>query len=158
MGQTPLAETKGNPFAFNVLLTDTGDNLGHVDVGALAACHHHHLEVVELCQRPLGGATTLLPSVVQDPVDLVLKSLPDGVTRGWFQLVLVCLQHHLPHLHLGRLDGVDDVLVGARIGNGVADADAVALVEQPVVDNSLDVAVEITIQLMTTLELTKKYV
>ena len=34
------------------------------------------------------------------------------------------LEHHLAHLHLALLDGVHDVLVGAGVRDGVADADA----------------------------------
>ena len=49
------------------------------------------------------------------------------------------------HLVFGFLDGRDDVGVGAGIGDGVSDTDAVALEEQPVVDDRLDVAVELTV-------------
>ena len=53
------------------------------------------------------------------------------------------------HLVFGFLDGRDDVGVCAGIGDGVSDTDAVALEEQPVVDDRLDVAVELAVFLET---------
>ena len=51
----------------------------------------------------------------------------------------------LNHLVFGLLDGRDNVGVGGGISDGVADTDAVALEEQPVVDDRLNVAVEFAV-------------
>ena len=55
----------------------------------------------------------------------------------------------LNNLIFGLLDGGNNVRVCAGIGDGVSDTDAVALEEQPVVDDRLDVAVELAVFLET---------
>ena len=154
MRQRPLAESKGNTFTLHVLLTHTSDNLGHVNVRPLGARHHHHLEVVELCQGPLGGASCLVSGVIEDSVHHILEGLPQRVTRRRLQLVLVRLLDDLVHVLLGLRDSVQDVSVGGGVGNGVTDTDAVSLNHQPVVDHGLDVSVEETIEVVTHLQLT----
>jgi len=54
----------------------------------------------------------------------------------------VRLVDDLNHLVFSFLDGRNNVRVGGRIGNGVTDTDAVALQQQPVVDDCLNVAVK----------------
>ena len=49
--------------------------------------------------------------------------------------------------HLGLPDGLLDVDVGLGVGDGVPDADAVALEQQPVVHARLDVAVQLAADL-----------
>ena len=72
-----------------------GTHLGDVNLGAFGAGHHHGLEVVVLRQGLLGGGPRFVTSVVQDPVDLVLEGLPQCVTGGGLQLVVVGLLDHL---------------------------------------------------------------
>lgn len=69
--------------------------LGDVDLGTFGPRHHHGLEVVVLGKRLLGRGASLVPGVVQDPVDLVLKGLPQGVARGGLQLIVVSLLNDL---------------------------------------------------------------
>ncbi len=76
---------------------------------------------------PLGGPSSLVTSVVQDPVDLVLEGLPERVAGRGLELVGMRLVDDFDHVVLGLLDGGDNVRVRLRIGNGVADADGVAL-------------------------------
>jgi hypothetical protein len=78
-------------------------------------------------------------------VHLVLEGLPEGVAGRGLQLVAVRLVDDLNHLVFGFLDGGDDVGVGAGISNGVADTDAVALQQKPVVDHRLNVSVEFAV-------------
>lgn len=40
VGQGAFAETERNPLSLDVLLSDTSDNLGDVDVGTLGSGHH----------------------------------------------------------------------------------------------------------------------
>ena len=62
------------------------------------------------------------------------------------------LVDHLVHVLLGLADGVEDVVVGQRIGDGILDTDTVALDEQPVVDHGLDVAVKQAVLVVTDLK------
>ena len=48
-------------------------------------------------------------------------------------------------LVLSLLDGGDDVGVSPGIGDGVTDTDAVALQQQPVVDDGLNVSVKFSV-------------
>lgn len=63
--------------------------LWDVNLWALRTSHHHGLEVVVLRQRLLGWGSRFVTSVVEDTIHLVLKGLPQCVTRGRLQLVVV---------------------------------------------------------------------
>lgn len=74
---------------------DPWSYLRDVNLGAFGAGHHHGLEVVVLRQGLLGGGTRFVTGVVQDAIHLVLKGLPQRVTRGGLQLVVVGLLNDL---------------------------------------------------------------
>ena len=103
--------------------------------------------------KSFGRSSSLVSSIVDDPVDLVLEHLPERVTGRGLQLIAVGLVDHLVHVLLGLADGVEDVVVGQRIGDGVLYTDTVALDEQPVVDHGLDVAVKQAVFVVADLKL-----
>ena len=140
--QGAMLEAEGYALALDVLLADAGDHLRDVDLGALGAGVHHRLEVVERGEKLLGGRAGLVARLVEDLVHLVLERLTERVARRGHELVVVRLLDHVEHALLGLLDRVLDARVRLRVGDGVADADRVALDEQPVVDHRLNVAVE----------------
>lgn len=80
--------------------------------------------------------------------DLILESLPEGVSWRSLQFIAVRLVDDLNDLVLGLLDGCNDVGVGPGIGNGVADSNAVTLQQQPIVDDGLNVPVELAVFLI----------
>lgn len=63
--------------------------LRNVNLGSFGACHHHGLEVVVLRQGLLGRGASLVTSIVQNAVHLVLEGLPQGVARSGLQFVIV---------------------------------------------------------------------
>ena len=83
------------------LLTGTESNLGDVDLGSLRPGGHHDLEVVEVREALLGAAARLVPSLVQNPVHLVLERLAQGVAGRRLQLIVVGLLDHLYDIVLG---------------------------------------------------------
>ena len=72
--------------------------LRDINVRSLGPGHHHDLEVVELCERPLGGSSGLVSGVVQDAVHLVLERLSQRVTGSGLELVAMGLVDDLYHL------------------------------------------------------------
>ena len=143
---------KSSPIRVNVNRSPVRANVNYlrdVNIGSFGAGHDHGLEIVVFRQRFLGRSSRFITGVVQDAIDLILERLTQRVAGRRFQLVVVGLLNDLYHVRFGFLDRVLDVLVRLRIGDRVSDADAVPFVEQPVVDDRLDVAVEAAADLVT---------
>ena len=54
--------------------------LGYINIGTFGSGNHHHFEIVEFGQRSFGRGTSLVTSVIQNTIDVIFKSLPEGVT------------------------------------------------------------------------------
>jgi hypothetical protein len=89
--------------------------LRDVDLGALGACHHHGLEVVELGEGFLGTGAGLVTSVIEDSVHLVLKGLAQGVSRCRLELIVVSFLNDVNYLNLGTMDSCRNFTPGLDI-------------------------------------------
>jgi hypothetical protein len=121
----------------NFLLTDAGNHLRDVDERALRPGSHHSHDVVRVFERGLRLPPRVVPRLVQDLVDLVLERLHHRPPRLRLELAGLQLLRQSLDLGLGALDRAGDDGHGARVGDGVPDADREAVLEQPVVGDVL---------------------
>mmetsp|Transcript_11745 Transcript_11745/g.47415 ORF Transcript_11745/g.47415 Transcript_11745/m.47415 type:complete len:693 (-) Transcript_11745:659-2737(-) len=137
MRQRAAAEAEGDTLALDVLLAHAGNHLTDVDVVALGAGLDHRLDVVGVRQRALGGLACLVAGSVQLLVHLGLEGLDDGASGHRLQAALLQLVDVVVHLALGTVDRRCDLVLRVAVGNSVANADRVAALQQPVVDEAL---------------------
>eukprot|EP00958_Prasinococcus_capsulatus_P026051 scaffold4543_cov350-Prasinococcus_capsulatus_cf.AAC.1 len=136
--QRAVQEPERDALALHVLLAHARDHLRDVDEGTLAARGHHLLHVVGLAQRGLRRVARLVARLVEHLVDPVLEGLLVGAAGLLLQRALLRLLDEVLHLLLGLADDVVDVEHGVVVRHRVTDADAGAVVQQPVVHQRLD--------------------
>ena len=65
-----------------------------------------------------------------------------AITFSYAAHTCVCMCTYYTHMYLGLSDGLLDIIVSELVGNGVSDANTVALKEEIVVHHCLNVAIE----------------
>mmetsp|Transcript_14393 Transcript_14393/g.39002 ORF Transcript_14393/g.39002 Transcript_14393/m.39002 type:complete len:220 (-) Transcript_14393:1793-2452(-) len=139
MGQRTMLEAKGNTLALHVLLPHTAHHLGDVDEGALGPARHHLDNVVAQVQGVLRTLARVITRFIEHCVHAVLERLLDGAPRLLLQLATLVGGNDLLHLLLGLLNNFIDGCHRAVVSNRVSDANAHAMLQQPVVGRDLEV-------------------
>mmetsp|Transcript_50100 Transcript_50100/g.107371 ORF Transcript_50100/g.107371 Transcript_50100/m.107371 type:complete len:379 (+) Transcript_50100:2765-3901(+) len=139
MGQRSPHKTIRYPLALNILLTHAGHNLGNVNRAAFRSGSHHSNDTVGLVQRVRPNPSGILTCFVQLLVDLCFKRLQHGLTRLGLKFATLCLHDQLPHLLLGLKNCSADFVYRDFVGNNITNADGETIVQQPEIDQFLQI-------------------
>mmetsp|Transcript_115295 Transcript_115295/g.235680 ORF Transcript_115295/g.235680 Transcript_115295/m.235680 type:complete len:467 (+) Transcript_115295:4900-6300(+) len=145
MGEGSFFESVGNPLSLHVLLSDAGDDLRNVDKGTLRSRRHHGLHGVCLVQGTLRGFSGVVTRRVQDLVHELFEGFHHGPSRLDFEVSLLselALADQIQNLQLGLVDRCLDLFHCRHIGHRITGTDAERRLQDPVVDELLDLVHE----------------
>ena len=145
-------EAVGDTLSFNVLLSDTGNNLRNVDEGALTTGCNHGLDGIGLVETRLGRLTGVISRRVQNPVDELLETLNHGTAGLRLKVTTLSLTDKVKHLHLSLVDGGLNLAHRVDIGDSIDDANTETALQNPVVHDDLDLVHEALILLPPSIE------
>ena len=141
--QRAVLKPVGDALAVNELLSEARNHLRNVQIAALGTRLDHGHEAVVLVQALQPDFARVVRGLVQNVGDLELKLVLVGVARRVLKDAEIRLVNQVLHLLLFRRDGLRDLLVGAAVGNQVADADAVSAALHVLRDDVLQVVNEV---------------
>ena len=142
MRQRAVHEAEGNALPLHVLLPHARNHLTDVDEAALGASRDHAQHVVGVRQTALRRVTGLVTRLVQHLIHLALERLLHRASWLSLQLLALSLHDELLHVSLGLADCVVDAAHRLCVCNRVPDADAEAVLQEPVVDEQLSLVEE----------------
>lgn len=94
---TPATHTYSPPpnLQWPHIWKDKAPHLGDVNFGTFSSRHNHRLKVVVFRQGFLSRGASLVSSIVENAVHLVLKCLPKSVPWGGLQLIVMSFLNDL---------------------------------------------------------------
>ena len=139
MREGTLVETEGDTLTFDILLSTTGHNLRNIVGVTLRARHHHVNESVVFVKIIKRSTTGFISSHVQSLIDLMFEGLHHTLTGLRLQLAILGLVDDFTDLSLIILNLALDLFHNLRLGDDILHTDGETSVNEPVIDDELDV-------------------
>mmetsp|Transcript_9050 Transcript_9050/g.7963 ORF Transcript_9050/g.7963 Transcript_9050/m.7963 type:complete len:309 (+) Transcript_9050:2831-3757(+) len=150
MWQTSMLETEWNSLTFDVLLADTSQNLTQIFLLTLRTCINHMKNVISVGDLLKKLVASLISRVIKLKIDQLFERFHQTFTGLELQITSLQFGNHFIDSKLGDFQSSSNLVESLIISNGITNTDSMTMIDEPIVDDLLNISQEISCSHETT--------